>query len=87
MRVSKLIEEGDLWCYGRNFGLKPLYTTSKKLYHKSTRVKGEIIKFVCVAMHSLVMILHSRDIPWPSIDIIIQNNTIHCRLNHTVPGF
>ena len=32
-------------------------------------------------MRSLVMRLHSRDIP-----LIDTNNTIHCRLNHTVPG-
>ena len=42
----------------------------KSYITKVLEYKGEIIKFVCVAMRSLVMSLHSRDIPL--IDIIIQ---------------
>ena len=49
-------------CYDGNFDLKLLYTAyiTKVLEYKGDLNK--IIKFVCVAMCSLVMSLHSRDI-------------------------
>ena len=65
--------------YSVTVGISPFYTI-KRYITKVLVYKGDLnktIKFVCIAMCSLVMSLHSRDLP------IINNN---CRLNHTAPG-
>ena len=55
IRVTRLIKED--WPIV-NFGLKPLYNSITKVL----QYKDERIKFVCVAICTLVMSLHSHDL-------------------------
>ena len=67
--------------YGVTVGISAYNLLLKSYITKVLEYKGDLnktIKFVCVAVCSLVMSLHSRDLPI---------NMIQCRLNHTAPGF
>ena len=79
MWIVKLTKQDWPMCCNKNFDSKQLYATLKHFITKVLKYKVGRIKFVCIAMCSLVMSLCSHDLYVTSLNDNYYN-TLNSRL-------